>query len=189
LSSEEDQLKSEAALKLFNGQDAAEEYAALNMSDEEINILNMALLGAQDSVSIALLESYLQHSNEAVAQQAEILLDYLNYSYMIPPAQLPIQYRSLFTTSESKRTVEKMPLMGASPNPANNYCYIHYPIEADGIAVLSVVDIQGREIMNTALNHNGLIEMDTSDLENGVYIGRLVVEDKLLETIKITVLH
>ncbi len=189
MSSEEDQLKLQAALKLFNGQSAAEEFAALNMSNEEINILNMALLGAQDSVSIALLESYLQHSNEAVAQQAEILLDYLNYSYMIPPAQLPIQYRSLFTTSQSKKAVEKLPLMGASPNPANNYCYIHYPIEADGIAVLSVVDIQGREIMRTALNHNGLIEMDTSDLENGVYIGRLVVEDKLLETIKITVLH
>jgi hypothetical protein len=189
MSSEEDQLKLQAALKLFNGENAAEEFAALNMSEEEINILNIALLGAQDSVSIALLESYLQHSNEAVAQQAEILLDYLNYSYMIPPAQLPIQYRSLFTTSECKRTVEKMPLMGASPNPANNYCYIHYPIEADGIAVLSVVDIQGREIMNTALNHNGLIEMHTSDLENGVYIGRLIVEDKLLETIKITVLH
>ena len=108
---------------------------------------------------------------------------------MIPPTQLPIQYRSLFTTSESKRTAEKLPLMGASPNPANNYCYIHYPIEADGIAVLSIVDIQGREILSTALNHNGLIEMETSDLENGVYIGRLVVDDKLIETIKITVLH
>jgi hypothetical protein len=189
MSSEEDQLKLQAALKLFNGQDASEQFAALNMSTEEINILNMALSGVQDSTSIALLESYLQHSNEVVAQQAEILLDYLNHSSMIPPTQLPIQYRSLFTTSESKRTAEKLPLMGASPNPANNYCYIHYPIEADGIAVLSVVDIQGREILSTRLNHNGLIEIETSDLENGVYIGRLVVDDKLLESIKITVLH
>lgn len=189
MSSEEDQLKLQAALKLFNGQNASDEFAALNMSTEEINILNMALLGVQDSTSIALLESYLQHSNEVVAQQADILLDYLNHSSMIPPTQLPIQYRSLFTTSESNKTVEKLPLMGASPNPANNYCYIHYPIEADGLAVLSVVDIQGREIMSTALNHNGLIEMETSDLENGVYIGRLVVDGKLLETIKITVLH
>jgi hypothetical protein len=101
-----------------------------------------------------------------------------------PDPRLPIQYRSLSSPPTKER--KKLELLGVWPNPVQNNAYVHYPIEADGKGVLHLTNMIGQQVRTYNLNSNGLLEMDTTDLESGVYIIGLYVNDRILETIKFT---
>ena len=101
-----------------------------------------------------------------------------------PDPRLPIQYRSLSSTPTKER--KKLELLGIWPNPVQNNAYVHYPIEADGKGLIHVTNMIGQQVKTYNLNSNGLLEMDTTDLESGVYVIGLYVNDKILETIKFT---
>lgn len=189
MSSAKDQLKLQATLKMFEGLNAETEFEILNIPSESVSMKLISLKAELDSADITALEGYTAHLNEEVASEAIQFLDFLNFSLSTPPVQLPLQYRSLSAANDSGKERKKLSLLGATPNPSNEYCYIHYPIEADNHANISIIDIQGREVQNLALNNNGLLNLNTQNLEKGIYLCRLMSGNMVLDTIKITIIH
>jgi hypothetical protein len=189
MSSAKDQLKLQATLKMFEGLNAETEFEILNIPSESVSMKLISLKAELDSADITALEGYTAHLNEEVASEAIQFLDFLNFSLSTPPVQLPLQYRSLSAPNDSGTERKKLSLLGATPNPSNEYCYIHYPIEADNNANISIIDIQGREVQNLELNNNGLLNLNTQNLEKGIYLCRLMSGNMVLDTIKLTIIH
>jgi hypothetical protein len=63
---------------------------------------------------------------------------------------------------------EKEPTLACYPNPAKESTFVTYPSELDG-AVLTVHDAKGAQVMTTNLKSNGLLELDTRTLVEGLY--------------------
>ncbi|RKZ33921.1 hypothetical protein DRQ33_03225 [bacterium] len=70
------------------------------------------------------------------------------------------------------------PNISVSPNPFNSSCEIKYSIQAGNI---SIVDISGREIFNSAVSGVGNILWDTSEQASGIYFVRLKSDDVKME--------
>jgi uncharacterized delta-60 repeat protein len=73
------------------------------------------------------------------------------------------------------------------PNPTSSSSWIHYPVEADGVGLLRVVAPTGQVIFEHKLNHKGLFELDVTNIPSGLYLAQLVVGDKVMESIRVTV--
>ena len=104
-----------------------------------------------------------------------------------PEPRVPIQYRSL-QIGKDKRN-EELPLLGIWPNPATTSAWLHYPIEADGNATIQVYDPQGRLMNSFQPNSNGLVELSLKNYESGMYVVQLIAFDKVVESIKLTVVN
>ena len=104
-----------------------------------------------------------------------------------PEPRVPIQYRSLQIGKD--KTKEELPLLGVWPNPASGSAWLHYPIEADEHATIKVYDPQGRLLNSFQPNTNGLVELHLKNYESGIYIIQLIAFDKVVESIKLTVVN
>jgi hypothetical protein len=104
-----------------------------------------------------------------------------------PIPVFPIQYRSL--QIEEKRNDRRDPLLGIWPNPTSSASWIHYPIEADGIGQLRVMNTNGQIVSEMLLQSNGLVELDMSRFVAGIYLIQLIVEDKIVDSTKLTVIE
>ena len=104
-----------------------------------------------------------------------------------PEPRVPIQYRLLQIAKDDENVA--LPLLGVWPNPASNSAWLHYPIEADEHATIEVYDPQGRLLNSFQPNTNGLVELSLKNYESGIYIVQLRAFDKVLESIKLTVVN
>jgi hypothetical protein len=75
------------------------------------------------------------------------------------------------------------------PNPASNSAWLHYPIEADEHATIEVYDPQGRLLNSFQPNTNGLVELSLKSYESGIYVVQLIAFDKVVESIKLSVVN
>lgn len=63
------------------------------------------------------------------------------------------------------------------PNPAGEYIQIESPVQnGDYIAYLTIIDINGKELMRNTINENNLT-LDISMLKPGYYFARLITKD------------
>jgi Secretion system C-terminal sorting domain len=104
-----------------------------------------------------------------------------------PEPRVPIQYRSLQIAKDDENVA--LPLLGVWPNPASNSAWLHYPIEADEHATIEVYDPQGRLLNSFQPNTNGLVELSLKSYESGIYVVQLRAFDKVVESIKLTVVN
>ena len=104
-----------------------------------------------------------------------------------PEPRVPIQHRSLLIAKDDKR--EELPLLGVWPNPASSSAWLHYPIEADEKATIQIFDPQGRLVQSFHPNTKGLVELSLKNYESGIYVVQLIAFDKVVENIKLTVIH
>ena len=102
-----------------------------------------------------------------------------------PEPRVPIQYRSLQMSSDNGS--RDLPLLGVWPNPASFSAWLHYPMEADEHATIQVFDPQGRLLNSFNPNTSGLVELSLKDYQSGIYIIQLIAFDKVVESIKLTV--
>jgi hypothetical protein len=104
-----------------------------------------------------------------------------------PEPRVPIQHRSLLIAKDESQ--EEMPLLGVWPNPASSSAWLHYPIEADEKATIQIFDPQGRLVQSFQPNTKGLVELSLKNYESGIYVVQLIAFDKVVENIKLTVIH
>lgn len=102
-----------------------------------------------------------------------------------PEPRVPIQFRSL--EQRNNKTNDEQPLLGVWPNPASTSAWLHYPIEADDHGTIEVYDPQGRLLNSFQPSTSGLVELSLAHYESGIYIVKLVAFNKIVETIKFTV--
>ena len=70
----------------------------------------------------------------------------------------------------------------AYPNPFNSICKIEYSFESQTNAMISIHDIQGKEIEEFNLQDNrGLVQWDASGCESGVYLVKIVSGEQVIE--------
>lgn len=104
-----------------------------------------------------------------------------------PEPRVPIQHRSLQIAKDERH--EELPLLGVWPNPASSSAWLHYPIEADEKATIQIFDPQGRLVQSFQPNTKGLVELSLKNYESGIYVVQLIAFDKVVENIKLTVIH
>ncbi len=104
-----------------------------------------------------------------------------------PEPRVPIQYRSLQIGKDKLNN--DLPLLGVWPNPASGSAWLHYPIEAEGNATIQVYDPQGRLMNSFQPNTHGLVELSLKNYESGIYVVQLIAFDKVVESIKLTVVN
>jgi hypothetical protein len=71
---------------------------------------------------------------------------------------------------------ESFPRVNLYPNPATNQVTIEN-IEQDAFYVISIVDLSGKEMVRLQSNQNK-VEIDVSDLENGIYLVTILADSK-----------
>jgi hypothetical protein len=77
-----------------------------------------------------------------------------------------------------------------TPNPAKGTAIIQYAIpEGSNRAQLLITDALGRQIKVVQLSASGVINVDVTSLASGVYNYSLVVDNKTIETRKMTVVR
>ena len=80
------------------------------------------------------------------------------------------------------RSGEEAIVLSVSPNPASDHIYIGYPAEADGIAMIVIHDIMGRQMHSSPLNALGVMELELKDWPEGIYIITLSHEGRTLQS-------
>jgi hypothetical protein len=121
------------------------------------------------------------------SSMALAILQQIGVADFEPEPRVPIQYRSLQIAKNYENVA--LPLLGVWPNPATNSAWLHYPIEADEHATIEVYDPQGRLLNSFQPNMNGLVELSLKNYESGIYVVQLIAFDKVVESIKLTVVN
>jgi hypothetical protein len=77
------------------------------------------------------------------------------------------------------------------PNPANGQCWIQFPYSPEAANVeLILIDITGKLVAQSSLiSAKGLYELNTTKLEDGLYIVQLQIDHMLVGTEKLTIQH
>jgi len=67
------------------------------------------------------------------------------------------------------------------PNPANQFLTVQFDEELSGDVVVSIFDLEGREVMKTTLSsESNSQQIDISSLNSGMYVMKAVVENQVV---------
>ena len=142
-----------------------------------------SLLGAPE---FALLWEIYNSQQDFSSSTAFAILTEIGEADFEPEPSVPIQYRSMKLDDVSEP--HKQPLLGIWPNPASDVAWLHYPFEADEYATINVFDQQGRRMVSFQPNAKGLVELSLREYESGIYVVQLIALEKVIETVKFTVI-
>jgi hypothetical protein len=100
------------------------------------------------------------------------------------------QQMAKFNIVQSSISTGKGTLLQNMPNPASSSTNISYsvPEEANRTQLL-ITDATGKSIRQITLSSSGVLNLDVSALASGVYNYSLVVDNKIVETKKLTVIR
>ncbi|MEN9347850.1 MAG: hypothetical protein RLZZ77_1361 [Bacteroidota bacterium] len=115
------------------------------------------------------------------------ILQELGLANFEPEPEIPAQNRSLRVEQKDKKANQA--LLGLWPNPANQTTWLNYPAEADGNSLITIIDPLGRTVETIIPKGNGIIELALGSYESGIYIIQLTAFDKVMDSIKLTVLN
>lgn len=81
-------------------------------------------------------------------------------------------------------------LFSIVPNPAKDFAFLRYHVQSQGKATLQVFDLVGKKQteINLASGENNLL-FPVSELNNGIYLCNLVIDNKIIDTQKLIVNH
>ena len=139
-----------------------------------------------DSAQIAVLKSIAEIEVDLSFEIAKGILNELSENISEPEPNFPVQQRSLNINNGSNN--KKIPLLGASPNPAQEKTWIHYPIEAEDNAEIQIFDPEGRLIQILKPNSSGLSELTLENYKSGIYVLQLVAYQKIVESMKLVII-
>lgn len=103
-------------------------------------------------------------------------------------------YSSLMTfvapTMIPKTMEEGLTEMSLYPNPANASAELQYLFAGDGVLSLQIFDYEGRLLEEMPLDVlSGTVSINTSTLSPGLYLVELLNNGKVIQTVKMTVVH
>jgi hypothetical protein len=75
------------------------------------------------------------------------------------------------------------------PNPVDAEAHIAYPIEMDGVGMISVYDSSGRLVIEQSLNQKGVLTIATKTLDPGLYQIIFVIQGHRVGEKKMAVFH
>ena len=77
------------------------------------------------------------------------------------------------------------------PNPANNYVVIEYTIKNENHnGFISFIDNNGKTVKSMVLQDNhDYIVIPITDLPNGIYICKFIINNKIIEAEKLIITH
>ncbi len=107
------------------------------------------------------------------------------------PSVLEPQDKSL-SFDDSKHPsedVKRSIALTVSPNPASDLVHITYPTEADQLAQIEIYDAKGVLVFQQKLNHHGLLEVNTKDWKEGLYLLRLMADGIQMGNGKFTIVR
>lgn len=104
----------------------------------------------------------------------------------IPSFEIEPQFRS-FSLSSSDDPIKSERWLEAWPNPAKDRVVLTYPREADGIGIVQLFNADGRMMKEFAASDNGFQEINLTGWPTGIYIAKLIVNDKAIDTVKVNV--
>lgn len=87
------------------------------------------------------------------------------------------QQKSSGSQSAMKVKTKAEEIFKAYPNPAANFINLKYNLPSTGKATIIITDVQGRPLISQALN-NSSQNINVSKLANGIYIVKLIVDNK-----------
>jgi hypothetical protein len=90
--------------------------------------------------------------------------------------------------SVGEKPLAKLPVR-AYPNPANDYITIPMGHQTNGNVLVSVFDMNGREVMNRTVNQGfgSNVQLDINGLNNGLYTFRLTQNNDVISTFKVVI--
>ncbi len=171
-----------AAVALIENDPVLESYATILNMKQGVNG-DWSLLGAPE---FALLWEIYNSQQDFSSSTAFAILTEIGEADFEPEPSVPIQYRSMKLDDVSEP--HKQPLLGIWPNPASDVAWLHYPFEADEYATINVFDQQGRRMVSFQPNAKGLVELSLREYESGIYVVQLIALEKVIETVKFTVI-
>lgn len=113
------------------------------------------------------LWAHAEAGRTGAAQAAAILLS-LNAGAPLPPVRFPDKTKSRHVTRSIKTVAPMEPTLACYPNPSNANTYLTYPAELDGSNVV-ILDAKGSLVRTINLKSEGLLEVDTKALPEGMY--------------------
>jgi len=113
------------------------------------------------------LWAHAEAGKTGAAQAAAILLS-LDEPAPLPSVRFPDTSKSRRAMQRKKTIAPLDPTLACYPNPSNAATYLTYPAELDG-STMVILDSKGSLVRAITLQANGLLEMDTKQLSEGVY--------------------
>jgi TonB family protein len=98
---------------------------------------------------------------------------------------LPINFKLQPLTDASKIVVDNA-TFSYYPNPANDYIMVDIKGDYDPNAIVAIINIKGTAVKQLTNLHNGLNEINTSDLLSGEYVIQ-IINGKTIKTDKIII--
>ncbi len=84
---------------------------------------------------------------------------------------------------------ESLQVMSLYPNPASNQVNVNTKLNDGEIGVVRVTDLQGKIVLLQHVTASGIVILDISGLDNGMYFVQMLVNGELIETNKLEVIH
>ncbi len=116
------------------------------------------------------------------------ILWFIGASDELPVPMLP-QYLRSEKIPSNYESINIEALLSVYPTLASDEVFITYPADADGIAVLEIIALDGRVIESIPLNGtNGLYALNLEHFAAGMYVASLRIDNLLLAAQKFTVI-
>jgi hypothetical protein len=106
------------------------------------------------------------------------------------PIILPDLYKSTQAQAsyEDLLNVQGPSLLKVFPNPASGYVILEYKLESDAKASVTIMDLRGVTIESRSNSgQQDQLTLITREWNPGVYVASLIVEGKVIESVKFTV--
>ena len=138
-----------------------------------------------DQADKDVLYGHAEAGKAGAARAAAILLS-TDVDAPLPPVSFPNFTKSrAVAQGRTPAILEAEPTIACYPNPAKASTFVTYPSELDG-SPLMIHDAKGAKVITNVLQGNGLFELDTRSLAEGLY--HISIAGTPL-TVKLTVQH
>ncbi|MFN6380549.1 MAG: T9SS type A sorting domain-containing protein, partial [Flavobacteriales bacterium] len=137
-----------------------------------------------DSITVSLIEEIAFNPKSDGYPLALALLEKYGYDAIVAEPEIPLNYRS--TNLREKMEFQLTPIaFEAYPNPSSTSSFITYPKEADGFGYIEFWNNQGMLLKRELCTENGIKEINLEAWSSGVYLLKLIVNEKEISSLKI----
>ncbi len=137
-----------------------------------------------DSATVSLIEEIAFNPKSGGYPLALSLLEKYGYNAIVAEPEIPLNNRSMQPGNKKEFNITPIEFE-AYPNPASANTFITYPKDADGIGYIEYWNNQGLLLKRELLTENGVKEINLENWSSGVYLLKLVVDDKQLGSLKV----
>jgi len=103
----------------------------------------------------------------------------------LPEIDIPNTSGSYSQVEETNRSVEKPSWLSTYPNPAKESTFLNYPKELDEHGEIKITNTLGQVVFSIVPKSKGILEIDLSDFETGMYIITIHLGSEQIDELKL----